>query len=213
MYKDEEEIKKEKKRSKLIKAFILMFLGIILLIGSYFIVKRIQGSNGVVFVPEETQLDLYVSQNNLIIEAHNSQGLVQLMYKWDEQESYSLYPSAEDNASLSINVPILNGEHKLYVEVIDANGNKTIKEQKIKGVTDAKINIQTLSGYYVVNVEDEQKIISIEYEFNGTNYSVDVGDTNKFSFMKKMEYGQNYIKVTVQNSQGVYSTKEMKYEY
>ena len=135
------------------------------------------------------------------------------MYKWDEQDSYSLYPNTEDKASLNVNVPILRGEHTLYVEVLDANGNKIVKEQKIKGVTEAEIDIQVENEYFSINVRDEIKIQSINYEFNGKSYTVDIGDTNTFNFMKKMEYGKNHIKVIVQNSQGINSTKEMEYEY
>ena len=212
MYKDSKEIKRNKKMSKLFKAIILILVGIILLCGSFLIVNKLK-DNTVIFVPEETKLDLYIYENNVIIEAYNSQRLEYLTYKWDEQDSYTQYPAGVEKSSISVNVGILKGEHVLYVKVLDANGNETIKQQNIKGVTEAKISIEVVDGYFNINVIDEEKIESIEYEFNDISYNVDVGDTKEFSFMKKMNYGKNHIKVIVQNSQGIYSTQEMEYEY
>ena len=212
MYKDEQEIKRNKRMSKLFKAIILVLIGIALLIGSYFIYNKIVQNNNI-FIPEETKLNLYIHENNVIIEANNSQGLTELKHKWDEQDSYTVYPSNENNSSINVNILILKGEHILYVEVLDSNGNKTIKKQNIKGVTEAKINIKVIDGYFEVNVTDDEKIESLEYEFNGMNYNVDAGGAKEFAFMQKMDYGKNNIKVMVKNSQGVYATKEMEYEY
>lgn len=212
MYKDEQEIKRNKKKSKLFKAMILVLVGVVLLIGSYSVYNKIIQNNNI-FIPEETKLNLYIHENNVIIEAYNSQGLVELKHKWDEEDSYTVYPSNENNASINVNIPILKGEHILYVEVLDSNGNQLIKNQKIKGVTEAKIYIKVIDGYFEINVTDDEKIESIEYEFNNMNYNVDSGGIQEFVFMQKMDYGKNNIKVMVKNSQGVYTTKEMEYEY
>lgn len=213
MYKEEQEIKKAKKKSKLVRAIILIFIGIALLIASALIIVQLYDMKKPIFIPEETKLDIYIYENDIIVEAYNSQGLKSLFYKWKGKNSYSAYPDENDSSKLNVIIPILNGENTLYVEVLDSNGNITVKEQKIRGVTEAKIDIMVQDGYFVVNVVDIEKLKSIEYEFNNMNYSVDIGDVKEFSFMQKLDYGNNYIKITACNLQEIYSTKEMQYEH
>ena len=213
VYREEQEIKKTKKKSKLVRAFILIIIGIALLIASILIIMQLYEMKKPIFIPEETKLDLYIYENNIIVEAYNSQGIESLFYKWQGKDSYSAYPDEQDNSKLNVIIPILNGENTLYVEVLDSNGNTTVKEQKIKGVTEAKIDITVQDGYFLVKVVDLEKIKSIEYEFNNMNYSVDIGEVKEFNFMQKLDYGSNHIKITACNSQEIYSTKEMQYEH
>lgn len=204
---DNNEIKGNK--SNLIKVIIFLILGIVFLVGSFAIYKEIQKNT---FIPEETKLDIYVEGNNIILEAYNSQGLEKMMYRWEGKERYYAQPNKDNTANLSVTIPILSGENTLYIEVIDLNGNQINKEQKIKGATQAQIDIIARNGYFEVSVNDSKKIESIEYEFNGASYVVEIGDTKEFTFLKKLEYGENHIKVVARNLQGIESTKEMNYE-
>lgn len=198
------------KKSKIVKASILVIVGIVFLVAGFAVIV---GLNKNEFVPEETKLNIFIEGNNIILEAHNSQGLEKLMYMWEGKEKYYAQPKQSDTANLVVTIPIPSGENILNIEVTDFNGNIITRQQSIKGATQAEIQIDVIDGYFDVTVTDTDKIESLQYEFNGQNFNVNVGQTNEFRFTKKLEYGQNHIKVIATNSQGIESTKEMDYKH
>lgn len=210
---DAKENKKKFETTKVLKIVGIIFVSVLLITGVVLGIMVFLNMDKPIFIPEQTQLDIYIHKNNIIVEAYNSQGLESLFYKWEGSNNFSVYPQKEQSTKLNAVMPILKGRNTLYIEVIDSNGNKTAKEQKIIGVTEAKINIIVQDGYYTISVNDEEKIENIEYEFNNINYSVNAGGAKDFSFKQKLEYGKNIIKVKVLNSNGVYNTKEMEYQF
>ena len=199
-----------KNKSKIVKTSIFVIIGIVFLLAGFAVIVGINKNE---FVPEETKLNIYIEENNIILEAHNSQGLEKLMYMWEGKEKYIAQPEIGNTSNLVVTIPIPSGENTLNIEVTDLNGNQIAKQQKFKGTLEAIIDISVIDGYFEVKVTDTEQIESIQYEFNGQAFNVNLEQTNEFKFTKKLEYGQNYIKVIARNSQGIESTKEMEYKH
>ena len=133
-----------------------------------------------------------------------------IMYYWDENESDAKQFTVNDIKTETL-IDVLEGTHTLNVVAVDANGNKTTKQQKVIGDNKPELEIKTNGKVFRIISSDDEGLAKIEYSLNSGE--VQTEEINQKEYQKDLELsdGKNTLTVTVYNSNGLISTTTVEY--
>lgn len=161
-------------------------------------------------VEEAININIEPDGNNLKITANGKNTLQYMTYRWDEEEETKIEINGNESQQI---VEIPKGEHTLTVIVVDENNKTETKEQKVKGVTKPKVEVEEADdGKFVIKASDEEGIKKIEFKINDKKYNLNLDQVLPLEERKEFEYsyelndGENKIEVIAYNENDVTQT-------
>lgn len=116
-----------------------------------------------------------------------------VIYRWNDEQELTITGLSEDEKTVEESIDVLEGTNKLTVIAIDRAGNQEVLEKEIKGVRGPSVKVIKENGQIVVNVEDEEKITKIIYNFNGEEITLEDINEKTYEFKLDLVDGENYI--------------------
>lgn len=137
-----------------------------------------------------------------------------ISYNWDDGEE-QIIEVGEKTYEGIINAP--TGKHKLTIKVVDVNKMETKKEQDVVGDTEPTLKIKPdyVDGKvaFIINAEDDEKIIKVEIIHNGGEKETIHIDEKTYHNNLVMTTGEtNTLIVTVTNINGLTKTSRVKFD-
>lgn len=153
------------------------------------------------------EIQLEAVSNGVKVIANCEDGIDKIKYSWDENNE-EIIEVGDINYEGIINAP--KGQHNLKIIVVSSDGIETEKTQLVVGDTEPTLNIKADiindKLYFVVDAEDDEQITKVEIISNeGETQSIDVNDTTYHDEIEILE-GENKLKVTVYNINGLTKT-------
>lgn len=160
------------------------------------------------------EIQLEAVANGVKIIATSEDGIDYVQYSWDDEEIQKIEVKENQYEGI-INAP--KGEHILKIEVVDINGIKAEKEQKVVGDTEPTVNIQSklINGKatFVIDAEDDENIKTVMITHNGGEQQIiDVNATTYHNEIVMTEGEENTIIVTVTNVNGLQKTRGVRFK-
>ena len=136
-------------------------------------------------------------------------------YSWDDGEEVKVENEGEDKAKMEVQINLQEGKKKLVVKAVDHNGNESTKQKDIVVVKPPEITLKRSKGELIIKVTDEVEVTKVVYEINGTQYTKENTGENKqeFEIRELLSKGENIVKVTAYNKDGVTTEKKGKCTY
>lgn len=162
----------------------------------------------------ESKINFEVSGNKIRITYSGDTEISYMTYRWDEDEEKTI---EINDTNIDQEIDAIKGLHELTVIVVDENNNTDTKTQKINGVAKPKLELglDDQGEHFVIKTSDDEKLEKVEFEFNndGNNYILNLGEFNlkELNYVVKtlpLQSGENTIKVTVTNSDGITEEQE-----
>lgn len=161
------------------------------------------------------EIKLEAVANGIKLIATSEENLQYIEYSWDDGEVQKI--EIEENKKEYegiINTP--KGEHILKIKVVDINGMKAEKEQKVVGDTEPELKIQSQlvngKATFVIDAEDDEMIEKIEIIHNGGETQVIEVNQKTYHHEVTMTEGDNTIIVNVTNSNGLTKARGVKFK-
>ena len=130
-----------------------------------------------------------------------------ITYWWDEEEATTLQVG---DTKYDVVVPSKQGTHTLKVEIINADGYKETITQLVIGDAGPELSITTDGvSNYVIKATDDEEVKKIEITLNGETQEVEV-NSKEFEYKVPIPQGDSLIQVTVENLNGITTTKKAK---
>lgn len=153
----------------------------------------------------EIELEAVSNGIKVIIECEDT--IENIKYSWDNGEEQIINVNNTNYEGI-INAP--KGQHTLYIIATTTEGIETTKSQVVVGDTEPTLNIKAdiIDGklVFVVDAEDDEQISNVEIIFNeGEKQVINVNDKTYHNEIEMIR-GQNKLKVTVYNVNGLEST-------
>lgn len=160
------------------------------------------------------EIKLEAVSNGVKLTATSEAKISYIVYTWDDGEEQKI-EAGDTTYEGIINAP--KGQHTLKIEVVDENNMKAKKEQKVVGDTEPTLNIKPdyVDGKvaFVINAEDDEKIIKVEITHNGgTKQTIDVNDKTYHKDLIMTTGETNTLIVTVTNINGLTKTLRVKFD-
>lgn len=171
------------------------------------------------FVVESTKpiISLSVVGNYIKITVTSEEELSEITYQWNSEtvkkENMGTYANKKEFEK-QLEIPV--GQNTLKIVALDINGNKTEKNQEIKGVTKATTTFKVENGYLHFYVSGKENIKTVEFEFNGSKYLMNqdtFGVTKNVHYKVKLIDGMNNLKVISTTESGGTDTTSFEREY
>lgn len=162
-------------------------------------------------------IELSVTEDKkLKIYAVDETALDFITYRWNEEDEQTVYAD-ENGKEITTEIEILKGKNDLTIVAVDGSSNTTTETKSFTGLTKPEITV-TLSedGSSIdIKAEHENGIDSVAFNFNNTDYNVDIGSDKPTSiqFQQKLEIGYNRIIITVKSTDGTESTYDGQCSY
>ena len=153
-------------------------------------------------------IDFQAEGNKVKLLLDSDKIISRMTYRWDEEDEVEIEIN-DKQAEEMIDIPV--GEHTLTVIAIDEENKTTTKEQKVKGVVEPTIETEIKDDKFIITLKDEFGLDKIELVANETDkLSKDLEGVKEIKFNYKLKDGENIIKVSVINIEGVKTVKEFK---
>ena len=157
------------------------------------------------------KIELEAVANGIKIIASSEKEIDYITYSWDDVEAEKITVGKTEYEGI-INAP--QGKHTLKIEVVDINKGKATKIQTVVGDTAPTVNITAnrIDGkvLFIVNVEDDQNITTVEITHNeGQKQVINVNEKIYYKEIEMVE-GENKIMVTAYNENGLSTTLRRK---
>ena len=164
----------------------------------------------------------YERKSDIIMESDNTKGTVKITYdsetevetmtyKWDDEQPRQITVNTKN---VKQELEAKKGIHKLTVEMLDVNGNKESNVQQVKGVSRPNIEVivDDNNENIIVKATDETGLEKIEYTIVSDNSNKSEGELSgtEAEYKIPIKEGENKIKITVYNSNGVTAEKKVK---
>lgn len=169
--------------------------------------------------PDEPQISLELIGTNIKITAKDNEKLSLITYRWDDQDEKEIEIPEDSSAQIEKEIEIPMGQHTLTVVVVNSKNKQITKTQEVKGVTKPKIDIsrdEEDKSYVIITAVDEISLMKeVKFVINGKKWKVvdTIEEGTKIQFKYQVEEGENLIKVTAVNNDGVEDTKQVRYKY
>ncbi len=151
----------------------------------------------------EISIDIQKSGNKVKIDLIGNNEIKTVAYKWDNEE---VQTKEVNNKEYSFELDVSLGEHTLQVQAVDVNGNKEKAEKTVAGSTMPTVTIEAGNDCYVIKAHDDVALDRVEIETMSDGKITKMqADGKDFKYDFPLKEGDNYIKVTAYNSQGVQS--------
>jgi len=161
------------------------------------------------------EIKLEAVANGIKLIATSEENLEYVEYSWDDGEVQKI--EIEENKKEYegiINTP--KGEHILKIKVVNVNGIKAEKEQKVVGDTEPELTVQSKlvngKATFVIDAEDDEMIEKIEIIHNGGEAQVIEVNEKIYHHEVTMTEGDNTIIVTVTNLNGLTKIRGVKFK-
>lgn len=160
------------------------------------------------------EIKLEAVSNGVKLTATSEAKISYIVYTWDDGEEQKI-EAGDTTYEGIINAP--KGQHTLKIEVVDENNMKAKKTQAVVGDTEPTLNIKPdyVDGKvaFVINAEDDEKIIKVEITHNGgTKQTIDVNDKTYHKDLIMTTGETNTLIVTVTNINGLTKTLRVKFD-
>lgn len=203
---------------------IIIFGSIMVVEGAYFIYQE-RANQKVNPEPDDTEELEYLppninltrtEDNKVIIKVDSEVEISHIMYEWNNEASQTIDESGKTNIEETINIP--TGRNTLNITVIDVNGKETKKTKtyiveggkpiishtvlgrsEIRIVVTSDVDLDYVT--YKWNSEEQQKFDMHTYE-----------DKTKFEKKVKIPKGQNTLKITAVDKNGIKEEQTMQIE-
>lgn len=157
----------------------------------------------------EIEINFEVDGNSIKVIAEGENELSYMTYRWDEEEETRIDIN-DMKIEQNVNIPV--GEHTLTVIVVDSNNQTSTKEQKVKGVTKPKLEVTTDGENFIIKASDGQGLEKVEFIINETEkYWINLEGRKELEYAYPLHDGENRLKVTIYNTNGVTETKKVKF--
>lgn len=114
-------------------------------------------------------------------------------YKWNDGQEVVVSGLSEDEKSIVESIDVMEGDNKLIVKAYDRAGNEEVIEKDIKGVKGPSIKVVKENSQIIINVEDENKITKIYYNFNGEEKTIENIEGKTHEIKLDLVEGDNYV--------------------
>lgn len=132
----------------------------------------------------------------------DEQGLKSIEYNWEDEDV--IKPEIEEGTTnFEVEVAAKEGEKTLIIKAIDTSDNEEKVEQIVKGTKKPEISVKKSGSTLKINAKDEEKISKIEYNLNGETKTIENIDKAEYDYKLDLKTGENYIIVTVYDSDGL----------
>ena len=153
------------------------------------------------------EIELEAVSNGVKVIVNCEDSITNIKYSWDNENEQKIDVNDTVYEGI-INAP--KGQHTLYIVVTTTEGIEVDKSQVVVGDTEPTLNIKAdiIDGklVFVVDAEDDEQISNVEIIFNeGEKQVVNVNDKTYHTEIEMIR-GQNKLKVTVYNINGLEST-------
>ena len=162
---------------------------------------NIQKGPNISFKPVDEKVEV-ITENDISIEY--------IMYYWDNDEENASKFNVNDIKNRTL-IDIPEGEHELTFIAIDKQGNKSIKNQKIKGVIKPKLDITTDGSKFFIDAKDENGLLKIQYKFNNWEIITENIEGTEYHKEIELEDGVNKIMVVIYNKDEITESSKVKY--
>ena len=137
---------------------------------------KLEGSNGKVKV---------IASDNL--------RMSYIVYKWNDGEETTITGLSDDEKYIESEIEVLEGENKLTVKAYDRAGNEEVVEKTIQGVKGPSIKVIREDEQIVINIDDDDKITKIVYNFNGEEKTIENINEKTYEIRLDLVDGENYV--------------------
>lgn len=149
----------------------------------------------------QPEIELAVEGKNIKIVARDDTAISYMTYKWGEGEEVKVEATEEGQTQIEEKVPVSEGQSKLTIKAVDANGNEATKTQDVKGATKPNVEITQDGAYLVIKVTDNDAVKRIDYTLNDVAYTTGENSLNQkeFEYRQIMQPGENVIRLKAYN--------------
>lgn len=155
------------------------------------------------------------TQGSIKIVAIDETEMAYITYKIDDTEEVKVDRSELEYKNISYILNFERGEHKLIVTAVDASGNiETIEKTVIVSeLPDIQFGNQ-MGSALKLSMKDADGIKKVEINLNGAIYAQDNINQKELNLNIRLQQGDNIIKITVTNINGVSAeeARELSYE-
>lgn len=152
--------------------------------------------------------EIKLSQDGNILKiACDSEKIIDyISYSFDSEETKTQNISNQ-NAEIPIEIKNIDGEHKLTIIISNQDGEKY---QETKSIYIPKVEIVTDKENFIINASDTRTITKVSINLNGEASEKEINDTT-YSDELKLQDGENRLILVVYNSDGLSTTKKIRF--
>lgn len=111
-----------------------------------------------------------IVDNKLQVQISDDTGIEYLMYKWENEEEKRVEPDENDSKEMLVELDIQRGTYKLFLTVVDIDGNEETLSRLITGVNEPQINVIKYGDKVSISVTHDRGFKQIEFIVNDTQY-------------------------------------------
>lgn len=157
-------------------------------------------------------IELEAVSDGVKLKVTSSEEIDYISYNIDNESNQTIDVGSDEYEGI---IAIQNGKHTLNIDVVGESGLKTSKSQLVVGdiAPTVKLSADIVDGKlsFIVDAEDDEQISEVEVVLNnGVKQTITVND-KKYHGEFAMTEGENFIKVTVYNLNGLTGTQGAKF--
>ncbi len=162
-------------------------------------------------------IDIAISGTKLKITATDDVEMDYITYSWNSEEAtrVDLEEDNDDKQNIETDVDVPEGQNKLTIIAVDAQGNRETRTENVIGDTKPIFDLLKDGQNLIIKAQDDQGVSRIVMDIDGE--IVDSGeesiDLKEVSASIPVESGTHTIKVTVTNVNGLSDTKTATVEF
>ena len=142
-----------------------------------------------------------IVDKKLQIQISDDKGIDYLTYRWENEGEQRIEADENDNKTMKVELDIQRGTYKLFVTVVDIDGNEENLSRLITGVNEPQIKVIKYGGTVNISVTHDRGFKQIEFIINDAKYVYNENfskyDPNKTTveFDFPLEEGENKVQV------------------
>ena len=142
-----------------------------------------------------------IANNKLNITVSDDSGIKYLSYQWENEAEIRIDADENNNTAMSVELDIQRGTYKLFVTVVDIDGNEESFSRLITGVNEPEISAIKYGDIVNITVTHDMGFKQIEFIINNKKYIYDENyskyDKNKTTveFNFPLEEGENLVQI------------------
>ena len=114
-------------------------------------------------------------------------------------------------------IELTEGQHKLKIEVVDTNENKTVKEEMVIGANEPTVNVKSKlineKATFIIDANDNDSITMVKIVHNGGQEQIEeVNDKTYYKEITMTDGEVNTLIVEVINTNGLSKIKKVKFQ-
>lgn len=116
-----------------------------------------------------------------------------ITYKWNDDPETTVTGLSEDEKTVEAFIEVAEGSSKLTVNAFDRAGNMETVEKSVQGVKGPTLNVRKDNGQIIADIDDEENITKIVYNFNGEETTIDNINEKHYELKLDLIDGNNYV--------------------